>query len=93
MNARSREVFKKIVDAYVATGEPIGSRTLSKQLSTSFAAIDRTPSIVFDIFLPYSSLLNLALACYWWNKAETDSFIEDEFSQTEPVDKANRQSA
>ena len=32
LNARSREVFKKIVDAYVATGEPVGSRTLSRQL-------------------------------------------------------------
>ena len=38
MNDRSREVFTKIVDAYVATGEPIGSRTLSKQLSTSLSA-------------------------------------------------------
>ena len=38
MNARSREVFKKIVDAYVATGEPIGSRTLSQQLSTTLSA-------------------------------------------------------
>ena len=32
LNARSREVFRKIVDAYVATGEPVGSRTLSRQL-------------------------------------------------------------
>ena len=38
MNARSREVFKKIVDAYVATGEPIGSRTLSQKLSTSLSS-------------------------------------------------------
>ncbi len=38
MNDRSREVFTKIVDAYVATGEPIGSRTLSQQLSTSLSA-------------------------------------------------------
>ena len=32
MNERSREVFRHIVDAYVETGEPIGSRTLSRQL-------------------------------------------------------------
>ena len=38
MNDRSREVFTKIVDAYVATGEPIGSRTLSQQLSTTLSA-------------------------------------------------------
>ena len=38
MNARTREVFTKIVDTYVATGEPIGSRTLSQKLSTSLSA-------------------------------------------------------
>ena len=38
MNARTREVFTKIVDAYVATGEPIGSRTLSQKLSTSLSS-------------------------------------------------------
>lgn len=32
LNARSREIFRRIVDAYVATGEPVGSRTLSRQL-------------------------------------------------------------
>jgi heat-inducible transcriptional repressor len=32
LNARSREIFKKIVDAYVATGEPVGSRTLARRL-------------------------------------------------------------
>ncbi len=34
LNERSREVFRQIVDAYVETGEPIGSRTLSKRLDT-----------------------------------------------------------
>jgi heat-inducible transcriptional repressor len=32
LNERSREIFRQIVDAYVATGEPIGSRTLSRRL-------------------------------------------------------------
>src|SRR5262245_1068718 len=32
LNARSREIFRLIVDGYVATGEPIGSRTLSRLL-------------------------------------------------------------
>jgi heat-inducible transcriptional repressor len=32
LNARSRDVFRKIVDAYVTTGEPVGSRTLSRRL-------------------------------------------------------------
>jgi len=34
LNERSRAVFTKIVDAYVETGEPIGSRSLSRRLST-----------------------------------------------------------
>lgn len=33
LNDRSREVFRHIVEAYVETGEPIGSRTLSRLLS------------------------------------------------------------
>jgi len=32
LNDRSREIFRHIVDAYVATGEPIGSRTLSRRI-------------------------------------------------------------
>src|SRR5437868_13427534 len=32
LNERSREIFRLIVDGYVQTGEPIGSRTLSRRL-------------------------------------------------------------
>ena len=32
LNERSREVFRHIVEAYVETGEPVGSRTLSRKL-------------------------------------------------------------
>lgn len=32
LNQRSRAVFRQIVDAYLETGEPIGSRTLAKRL-------------------------------------------------------------
>lgn len=32
LNARSREIFRKIVDTYVETGEPVGSRTISRRL-------------------------------------------------------------
>src|ERR1700742_1917974 len=32
LSERSREIFRQIVDAYVATGEPVGSRTLSRRL-------------------------------------------------------------
>src|ERR671920_1654157 len=32
LSARSKEVFRQIVDAYVATGEPVGSRTVARRL-------------------------------------------------------------
>ena len=33
MNERSREVFRRLVETYLDTGEPVGSRTLSRALS------------------------------------------------------------
>ena len=38
LNARSREVFRHIVDAYVETGEPVGSRTVARKLNGSLSA-------------------------------------------------------
>ena len=32
LNERSREVFRHLVESYVETGEPVGSRTLSRRL-------------------------------------------------------------
>ncbi len=32
LNERSREIFRRLVDSYLTTGEPIGSRTLSRVL-------------------------------------------------------------
>ncbi|MBT6032059.1 MAG: heat-inducible transcriptional repressor HrcA [Kordiimonadaceae bacterium] len=32
LNQRSSEIFRQIVDAYIMTGEPVGSRTLSKKI-------------------------------------------------------------
>jgi heat-inducible transcriptional repressor len=33
LNERSREIFRNIVESYVETGEPVGSRTLSRRLA------------------------------------------------------------
>jgi heat-inducible transcriptional repressor len=33
LNDRSREIFRHVVDAYMETGEPVGSRTISRRLS------------------------------------------------------------
>jgi heat-inducible transcriptional repressor len=37
LNERSREIFRGIVDAYVGTGEPVGSRTLARRLNSSLS--------------------------------------------------------
>ena len=38
MNDRSREVFRQIVEGYLANGEPVGSRTLTRSLSEKVSA-------------------------------------------------------
>jgi len=37
LNERSREIFRHIVEAYIASGEPIGSRTLSRRLNATLS--------------------------------------------------------
>lgn len=37
LNQRSRDIFRTIVEAYVETGEPIGSRTISRRLGISLS--------------------------------------------------------
>ena len=38
MNARSREVFRRVVEGYLETGVPVGSRTLTQSLSEQVSA-------------------------------------------------------
>ncbi|TNF61216.1 MAG: heat-inducible transcriptional repressor HrcA [Rhodobacteraceae bacterium] len=38
MNDRSREVFRRVVEAYLESGDPVGSRTLSRSLSEKLSA-------------------------------------------------------
>ena len=38
MNERSREVFRRVVEGYLETGDPVGSRTLTRTLSESVSA-------------------------------------------------------
>lgn len=37
MNERSRAVFRRLVETYLETGEPVGSRTLSKQVDLNLS--------------------------------------------------------
>ncbi len=41
LDARAREIFRQIVDHYLATGEPVGSRTLSKS-----GVVDLSPASI-----------------------------------------------
>ena len=38
LNDRSREVFRRVVEAYLETGEPVGSRTLTREMSEKVSA-------------------------------------------------------
>ncbi len=37
LNQRSREILRRIIESYVETGEPVGSRTLSKRFSMNLS--------------------------------------------------------
>ena len=38
MDARSREVFQRVVESYLSSGEPMGSNTLTQQMSQQVSA-------------------------------------------------------
>ncbi|GAA4221777.1 heat-inducible transcriptional repressor [Sagittula marina] len=55
MNARSREVFRRVVEGYLDTGEPVGSRTLTRTLTEKVSAAT-IRNVMQD--LEYLGLLN-----------------------------------
>jgi len=60
LNDRSREIFRRIVDGYLETGAPVGSRTLSRQpgLGVSPATIRNVMADLEDaglLFAPHTS--------------------------------------
>ncbi|MBY6049294.1 heat-inducible transcriptional repressor HrcA [Vannielia litorea] len=55
MNDRSREVFRRVVESYLATGEPVGSRTLTRVLEEKVSAAT-IRNVMQD--LEYLGLLN-----------------------------------
>ena len=56
LNERSREVFRRIVESYVETGDPVGSRTLARRLSQNLspATIRNVMADLQDAGLLYS---------------------------------------
>ena len=55
MNDRTREVFRRIVEGYIESGEPMGSRTLTRSLSEKIS-----PATVRNVMqdLEYLGLLD-----------------------------------
>ena len=37
LDQRSREIFRRLVDTYLETGEPVGSRTISRILPSNLS--------------------------------------------------------
>jgi heat-inducible transcriptional repressor len=56
LNDRSRDIFRHIVDAYVETGEPVGSRTISRRLGLNLspATIRNVMADLEDLGLLYA---------------------------------------
>jgi len=56
MNNRAQEIFRLIVDSYLTSGEPVGSRTLSKLMGTSLspASIRNVMADLEDLGLLYA---------------------------------------
>ena len=56
LNQRSREIFRQIIDAYMESGEPIGSRTLARRLgkTLSSATVRNVMSDLEDVGLLFS---------------------------------------
>jgi heat-inducible transcriptional repressor len=54
LNERSREIFRHVVDAFVETGEPVGSRTIARKLGGSLS-----PATIRNVMadLEYAGLL------------------------------------
>lgn len=60
LNERSREIFRQIIDAYIMTGDPVGSATLSQkiQMSLSPASVRNVMADLENsglIYSPYTS--------------------------------------
>jgi heat-inducible transcriptional repressor len=51
LNERSREIFRHIVDAYVETGEPVGSRSISRRLG-----LDLSPATIRNVMADLEDL-------------------------------------
>ena len=56
LNERSREIFRQVVESYLATGEPVGSRNLSRiiPMTLSPASVRNVMSDLEQLGLVYA---------------------------------------
>src|SRR5579864_4039418 len=101
LNERSREIFRQIVDAYVETGEPVGSRTLSRR-----SALDLSPATIRNVmadleeagllYAPHTSAVRLpteaGLRLFVNGLLEVGGLSEDERTEIEARCAANGKS-
>jgi heat-inducible transcriptional repressor len=56
LDARSRDIFRRVVDAYLTSGEPLGSRSLSRELSQSNAMAALSPATIRNVMSDLEAL-------------------------------------
>ena len=87
LNERSRTIFRQIIDAFVETGEPVGSRTLARRLdgALSAATIRNVMSDLEEaglLFAPHTSAgrlpTNAGLRLFVDGLLEVGNLTEDE---------------
>ncbi|HJO73339.1 MAG TPA: heat-inducible transcriptional repressor HrcA [Rhodospirillales bacterium] len=92
LNERSQAIFRQIIDAFVETGEPVGSRTLARRLdgALSPATIRNVMADLEDaglLFAPHTSAGRLptdaALRLFVDGFLETGNLTEDERKEIE----------
>ena len=77
LNERSREIFRQIIDAYIMTGDPVGSATLSQKIQMSLSPAGITPSALIQA----ANYINSKLLGHDFEDART--VIEQEINQHE----------
>lgn len=90
LNERSRDIFREIVESYVETGEPVGSRTLARRLGISLspATIRNVMADLEDmglLFAPHTSAgrmpTEIGLRLYVDGLLEVGNLTKDEREQ------------
>ncbi len=101
LDQRSREIFRRLVDTYLETGEPVGSRTISKVLPASLSPAS-VRNVMMDleesglVFSPHTSAgripTELGLRFFVDSLLEVGSITEAERSRIDVQIKASDRS-